>query len=125
MTLACLPIMNQNGRIITVSSTLGLLNNIPSTDLKARFKAAETTLSLDQLNGLMNEFVEKVKNGTYADHGWPKQAYGISKTGATALTKVVARTNDLVNEKQVLVVSCCPGKLIQSCVLVTLEEMLN
>ena len=103
--------MSPNGRIVNVSSTMGLTKQIPSETLRAQFKSAETTLTVDELDALMHRFVEDVTQGTWEEAGWPKQAYGISKVGLTAFTKILARSDPTVKEKQLTVVSVCPGSI--------------
>lgn len=104
-TLAFLPLISKEGRIVNVSSSVGKLK-IVSEELRNKFSAPG--LDLHELDGLMKQFVMDVEDGTYSQKGWPRQAYGTSKVGVTALTRVVARLPE-VNEKNILVATCCPG----------------
>ena len=43
-------------------------------------------------------------NGTERQHGWPQQAYSVSKACINALTAVLARENP-----GLIINACCPG----------------
>jgi len=58
------------------------------------------------LSALMNKFVADVSTGTHAQQGWPNTAYGVSKIGESALTRIFAR--QLV-PKNIKVNAVCPG----------------
>jgi len=100
---AILPLINPTeGRLVSVSSTAGILSGIPSEALRARF--ADPKLTQPMLDELMNKFQKDVDAGTYKADGWPEAAYKISKVGMTALTKIYAR-----DHPGMLVNACCPG----------------
>ncbi|KNC98968.1 uncharacterized protein SPPG_05924 [Spizellomyces punctatus DAOM BR117] len=105
VTLAFLPLVPKNGRIINVSSSAGK-PRILSEDLQAKF--ARDDVRLEDLDDLMEQFIKDVSEGTYSKKGWPKQAYGVSKVGVTAFTRALARLPD-VKDRNVLVAACCPG----------------
>ena len=44
-------------------------------------------LSVEELDGLMNNFVERANAGTHGDHGWPNSNYVVSKIGWSALSR--------------------------------------
>ncbi|KAI8917687.1 carbonyl reductase [NADPH] 1-like protein [Powellomyces hirtus] len=104
-SLAFLPLIRENGRVIIVSSMAGKLS-ILSPELQAKFSSP--SLTLEELDMLMQSFVQAVEDGTYADKGWPKQAYGTSKVGCTALSLVLSRLPE-VQKKNIFVAACCPG----------------
>jgi len=97
-----LPLMKPGGRIVNVSSQAGLLSNIKSKNLKDKF--LDPQLSIDQLSGLMNKFIDDVANSRHEQEGWPNTTYGVSKIGENALTRVLAREHP-----QLKISSCCPG----------------
>jgi hypothetical protein len=43
----------------------------------------------------MNKFISDVAAGTYTQEGWPKNAYGVSKIGVSALTRILAQYTSL------------------------------
>jgi NAD(P)-dependent dehydrogenase (short-subunit alcohol dehydrogenase family) len=88
LTDALLPLMRHNARIVMMTSGLGD-PAILSKDLRARLTAPD--LSRRALVLLMQKFVADVRNGTHTAEGWPSSAYGVTKIGLNALTRVLAR----------------------------------
>ncbi|XP_029926126.1 carbonyl reductase [NADPH] 1 [Myripristis murdjan] len=104
-----LPIIKPGGRVVNVSSFVGLraLNQC-SPALQERFRSED--LSVEELNGLMQRFIDEAKRGEHKQGGWPDTAYGVSKTGLTTLSMILARR--LSKERpgdQILLNACCPG----------------
>uniref|UniRef100_UPI003AAEC371 carbonyl reductase [NADPH] 1 n=1 Tax=Centroberyx gerrardi TaxID=166262 RepID=UPI003AAEC371 len=104
-----MPIIKAGGRVVNVSSFVGsrTLNNC-SPALQERFRSED--LSEEELVGLMEQFVEEAKKGEHKQKGWPDTAYGVSKTGLTTLSMILARR--LSKERpgdQILLNACCPG----------------
>ena len=103
VTRALLPLMRPGGRIVMVSSTSGRLS-IVQPHLQEQFSS--TSLTEQQLVSLMDQFVQHVKAGDHTAKGWPTTAYGVSKVGMTAFTKIIARE---LSHTDILVNACCPG----------------
>ena len=82
---------------------------ILSPALQAEFLSPD--LTEEQAVLLMQRFVGATAAGTHAADGWPNTAYGTSKIGVNALTRVHARAIAEIcpNAPGVLVNSCCPG----------------
>uniref|UniRef100_A0A8C6U774 Carbonyl reductase n=1 Tax=Neogobius melanostomus TaxID=47308 RepID=A0A8C6U774_9GOBI len=79
-----------NGRVVNVSSFMGSLAlNLCSEEFQQRFRSEDITE--DELVGLMERFVEKTKTGEHKKDGWPELVYGVSKTGLTTLSMILAR----------------------------------
>ena len=85
MSKAFIPLIRPHGRIVNVSSFVGKLSLV-STDLQKKFTSPQLTES--ELVSLMQQFVDDVAAGCHEKNGWPTTAYGMSKVGVTALTKV-------------------------------------
>uniref|UniRef100_A0A8C2CGF0 carbonyl reductase (NADPH) n=1 Tax=Cyprinus carpio TaxID=7962 RepID=A0A8C2CGF0_CYPCA len=104
-----LPIIKPGGRMVNVSSVMGSMAlSRCSPELQARFRSDDITE--EELVGLMERFVRDAQEGVHAERGWPSTAYGISKTGLTTLTRILAR--NLTKERpgdEVLCNACCPG----------------
>ncbi|KAF7650404.1 hypothetical protein LDENG_00126500 [Lucifuga dentata] len=104
-----LPIVKPGGRVVNVSSFVGSRTlNQCSPALQERFRSKDITE--DELVGLMQRFVEETKRNTHKQDGWPETAYGVSKTGLTTLSMILARR--LSKERpgdQILLNACCPG----------------
>ena len=65
-------------------------------------------LSVERLDGIVNEFLNDVKEDMLHDRGWPTQtsAYTISKAAVNAHTRIVAKSNPS------LLINCvCPGSV--------------
>ncbi|XP_026097448.1 carbonyl reductase [NADPH] 1-like isoform X2 [Carassius auratus] len=97
------------GRIVNVSSEMGSVSlSRCSPELQARFRSDDITE--EELVGLMERFVRDAQEGVHAERGWPSTAYGVSKTGLTTLTRILAR--NLLKERpgdEILCNACCPG----------------
>jgi len=104
VTKALLPLMRAHSRIVMVSSRVGNLG-IVKPHLQEKFNSP--SLTEDELVSLMEQFVQDAAAGNHNDKGWPSSAYGTSKVGMTALTKVIARQTATMDD--VLVNACCPG----------------
>ena len=86
---AFLPILKDDAHIVNVSSRAGKLSGL-EPELKARFSSE--TLTVAELDTLMNEFMSSVADFSFMDKGWPKQPYEVSKVGISMLTRILAPT---------------------------------
>lgn len=104
-----LPIIKPGGRLVNVSSMMSSMAlGKCSPELQARFRSDDITE--EELVGLMERFVSDAQAGLHSERGWPSSAYGISKTGLTTLTRILAR--NLTKERpgdEILCNACCPG----------------
>ncbi len=100
---ALLPLLNDGGAIVMVSSGMGELGAYAPA-LRARFAAAD--LTRDQLVALVNEFVAGVDAGTFRKAGWPASAYRVSKAAIIALARLMARE---LKPRRIRVNAVCPG----------------
>jgi carbonyl reductase 1 len=74
--------------------------------LRARFD--DPSLARGALVDLLESFVRDVGAGAHARHGWPSNAYSVSKVGLNALVRVLAR--ELAGDPRgILVNSADPG----------------
>jgi carbonyl reductase 1 len=105
LTDAILSSMRPGGRVVMVSSGLGKLSQVGPA-LRARF--SDPALSRGDLVALLESFVQDVASGAHVRHGWPSNAYSISKIGLNALVRVLAR--ELATDPRgILVNSADPG----------------
>uniref|UniRef100_A0A8C6UR74 carbonyl reductase (NADPH) n=1 Tax=Neogobius melanostomus TaxID=47308 RepID=A0A8C6UR74_9GOBI len=104
-----MPLIKSGGRVVNVSSFVGSRAlNLCSEEFQQRFRSEDITE--DELVGLMERFVEKTKTGEHKKDGWPEMTYGVSKTGLTTLSMILARR--LSKERphdNILLNACCPG----------------
>lgn len=104
-----LPMVKAGGRVVNVSSFVGVRTlNQCSPELQQRFRSEDITE--DELVELMQRFVDQTKKGEHKQGGWPETAYGVSKTGLTTLSMILARrlSKERPND-QILLNACCPG----------------
>ncbi|XP_035462282.1 carbonyl reductase [NADPH] 1 isoform X1 [Scophthalmus maximus] len=104
-----LPIIKAGGRVVNVSSFVGVRTlNMCSAALQQRFRSDDITE--DELVTLMQQFVDKTKTAEHKQAGWPETAYGVSKTGLTTLSMILARrlSKERPNDG-ILLNACCPG----------------
>jgi len=96
--------MKANARLVNVSSSAGQsgLANVSET-LRRRF--LKDDLTVEELNGMMNDFIEGVRVGDWKAKGWIGTTYGVSKIGMTMLGRVWAKKLPV----GVLINSACPG----------------
>uniref|UniRef100_A0A672HYY7 Carbonyl reductase 1 n=1 Tax=Salarias fasciatus TaxID=181472 RepID=A0A672HYY7_SALFA len=104
-----LPLIRAGGRVVNVSSFVSVRTlNQCSPALQQRFRSED--ISEDELVGLMQQFVDKTQTDQHREAGWPQTAYGVSKTGLTTLSMILARR--LSRERPddgILLNACCPG----------------
>ncbi|XP_029030714.1 carbonyl reductase [NADPH] 1-like [Betta splendens] len=104
-----LPIIRPGGRVVNVSSFVGsrTLNQCSPT-LQQRFRSEDITE--EELVALMQQFVDLAKAGEHQQAGWPGTAYGVSKTGLTVLSMILARRLSKQRPNDgILLNACCPG----------------
>lgn len=103
VTDAFLPVLSAHASIVMVSSGMGELS-ILAPHLRAVFE--DPQLDRHRLLGLLDEFVDAVNVGDYAERGWPGSAYSVSKAGLNALVRIYARE---LAATGIVVNAICPG----------------
>ncbi|KAF0880063.1 CBR1 reductase, partial [Crocuta crocuta] len=107
-----LPLMKPQGRFVNLSSIMSIvaLTNCGS-GLQQKFRSESITE--EELAGLMNKFVDDVKNRVHQSEGWPDikmLTYGVSKMGVTVLSRIYARKlSEQRRGDKILLNACCPG----------------
>lgn len=101
-------LIEDKGKIITLGSTAGVMSfkKITNEALKSRFTKED--LTKEELYALAHEFEEGVEKGNYAELGWPKWGYGISKLVVNLYHKILAKYPEIVS-RGIQVNVCCPG----------------
>ncbi len=92
--------------MVNVASVAGLLHKYSDSIQGAFRKAAET--DVPSVTALMDKFQAAADEGKVEETGFAKQAYGASKAGEIAMTKVIAM-EEAKRNRGVLVNACCPG----------------
>ena len=83
------PLLRSGARVVNLSSSCGFLHRIPDQCLKQKF--ANENLTYEELDGLMNDFMESTQNGSHSEKGWPNSTYVVSKVGLSALSRIQQR----------------------------------
>lgn len=104
---ALFPLLLPGARVVNVSSSAGHLSNIPGDGLKKQLSSP--SLTVPELDSLMQQFVDSAKAGDYEQAGWPSRAYSVSKVGVSALTFIQQRAFDVDPRKDIVVNSVHPG----------------
>lgn len=104
VTRALLPLLRESPspRVINIASAAGRLSILRSPEKRAVVSSPD--LRLEDLETLMNTFIDDVRARRHAAEGWPNTCYGMSKVGIIAMTRVFARL-----EPRVMFNSVDPG----------------
>jgi len=104
---ALFPLLLPGARVVNLSSSAGRLSLIPGEELRRTLSSP--LLTIDQLDTLMRQFVEKAKGGDNEQSGWPSSAYCVSKVGVSALTFIQQRAFDEDPRTDIVINSVHPG----------------
>ena len=90
------PILKSGARVVNVSSSAGFLLNVcgeepAATQLRKKLASSDTTLTIEELDGLMNQFIKASEDGTFKEKGWGGSTYVASKVGLSALSRIQQR----------------------------------
>ena len=85
------PLLKSGARVVNLSSVAGYLLRIPSDDLKKKFASSDSTLTVEELDTMMRDFIESAHAGNHAEKGWPNSTYVVSKVGLSALSRIQQR----------------------------------
>ncbi len=106
LTEKLLPYIASNGKIVTISSSMGKLSILTSEALRKEFD--DPKITREKLNALAKRFHDDVVAGNYKEKGWPRQSYGVSKVCTNIYNRILARDEDVV-KRGIQVYACCPG----------------
>lgn len=101
------PLLRPHARVVNLSSVCGMLKRIPGKEIRERLRRPDITL--EELCGLMNEFVEAAKEGKNEEKGWGRSAYNASKVGITVLSFIQQREFDADPREDLVVNAVHPG----------------
>jgi carbonyl reductase 1 len=104
------PLMRDNGRIINVSSRVGI-NVLQEASRTLQEKYTSSTLTKEELDELVEDFISGIEKNNLEHLGYNLQSnflvYGVTKTALNALTQIEARQWSTI--KHLLIVSVTPG----------------
>jgi len=101
------PLIKQNGRLVIISSIVGRLLLIKDDNKRKQF--SDDTLTPERIDELANQFIQSVKSGTYAQEGFPRSCYGMSKVTINAYTRYLIRNTSQLFNPGVKVYAVSPG----------------
>jgi len=102
---ALFPLLRPHARVVNVSSRAGMLKVCKSAELRQHLTNPNATVN--NVVDVMNTFVKAAQEGK--NEGIATTAYGMSKVGLTALTKVHQRLFNSDTRGDLVVNACCPG----------------
>ena len=96
------PLLSDGARVVNISSSCGHLskllggggNTAKAAELATKFASSDTSLTIQELTNLMNDYVAHAKAGTHTENGWPNSTYVMSKIGVSALSRIQQRNFD-------------------------------
>lgn len=107
------PILRPRARVVNLSSSAGMLKRIPGEELRKRIGCSD--LTRQDLDLLVKEYVEDVRNGRQEEKGWPHTGYAsymVSKVFVSALTWIQHR-DFLKDEREDIVINAVhPGYVV-------------
>lgn len=107
LTEKILPFITSEGKIITVGSSAGKFHILKSNKLREAFD--KSNLSREELFSLANDFHKAVEDNTFAEKGFPKQSYAMSKLCINLYTMKILPQMEEVKTKDIQIYACCPG----------------
>jgi NAD(P)-dependent dehydrogenase (short-subunit alcohol dehydrogenase family) len=101
------PLLQPGGRFLVVASDFGTLRSLPA-HLHRLF--ATETMTLDDVDRVMSDYIEAVESGAAVEGGWPSSINIASKVGQVAAARVFAREQrELALRDGRLIAAVCPG----------------
>ncbi|KNA15032.1 hypothetical protein SOVF_101870 [Spinacia oleracea] len=97
--------LSDSPRIINVSSSTGMLKNIPNERIRGVLGDAEN-LTEEKVEAILNELLTDFKDGSFKEKEWPSRmaAYTLSKAALNAYARILAKKYPSI------IISCvCPG----------------
>jgi len=88
------PLLRSGARVVNVSSSSGFLPRIPGEELRKQYAKSDSTLTVKELDDLMQDFIDSAQAGNHAEKGWPNSTYVVSKVGWSALSRIQQREMD-------------------------------
>ena len=107
------PLLREGARVVNVSSSLGFLPKIgespASLELRKKLATSDSTLTTQELDDMMNDYVKSTEDGTFKEKGWPSSTYVVSKIGLSALSRIQNRELQASGKKDIALNHAHPG----------------
>ena len=99
-------LISETGKIIIVGSSVGKLKYLTKQQLIDKFNDKDITK--EKILDLASEFRKSIDNGSYAEDGWSKNTYFVSKMCINKYAYALGKEKAII-DKGIQVYSCCPG----------------
>ena len=112
VTNVFLPLVKNGGRIINVSSRMGLIKDqVKNDELIDLFTNSPTKIgTVAKLDEIVNKYISLSDEAkSHAKAGFPESAYSFSKLVENALTRIQAVTEPEILARGITITSLCPG----------------
>ena len=107
------PLLRSGARVVNLSSSAGFLPNIPSEALKKKFATSDSSLTVEELDSMMKDFIQAAEAGNHAEKGWPNSTYRVSKVGLSSLSRIQQREmNKDTSRTDIAINHVHPGKFL-------------
>ena len=108
------PLLKPGARVVNVSSSAGFLLNVCGDEpaagrLRKLLASSDSTLSVNELDDLMNQFIKAAEDGTFKEKGWGGSTYVASKVGLSALSRIQQRLLEMDERPDIVVNHVHPG----------------
>ena len=112
VTSVFLPLVKNGGRIINVSSRMGLIKDqVKNEELIDLFTNAPTKIgTVAKLDEIVNKYISLSDEAkSHVEAGFPESAYSFSKLVENALTRIQAASEPETLARGITIQSICPG----------------
>ncbi len=102
------PLLRANARVLVVASGFGTLDNLPEA---VRGLLGDPEATPEQIEAVMDDYVEAVESDQAGDQGWPEWINLPSKVAQVATVRAFVRRYDSAADRPagVLINAVCPG----------------
>ncbi|UJR35959.1 hypothetical protein I4U23_028700 [Adineta vaga] len=104
---ALFPLLRDHARVVNVSSRAGMLELVKSNEIRHNLISPNATI--ETVSDILSDFIQKAKQNSHEENGYPNSAYGMSKVALTAATFIQQRLFDEKPQRDIVVNACCPG----------------
>lgn len=108
-TLLSEKIISNNGKIVIIGSTSGLLHGLKNQDIANLFRSESITV--EDMNEIAKKFRHAIENDLIEKDGWYPSVYGMSKICINTYAKVLANRKERKDDG-IQIYSCCPGSVL-------------
>ncbi|XP_063415145.1 carbonyl reductase [NADPH] 1-like [Mytilus trossulus] len=102
------PLLRPHARVSNVSSFVSQMT-ISKCSKEIQEKFTNPSLTMDQLESLMQQFIDAAQTGSHQKQGFADSSYGMSKVGVTVMSFIQQRELNSDPREDIVVNACDPG----------------